>query len=455
MTNFFDPKLLSKYDTSGPRYTSYPTAVEFKESFDRRDLERENKLRAAEPLSVYIHIPFCHSLCYYCGCNKIVTRHSSKADIYLDYLEIEISQRAKTFGSRPVHQLHLGGGTPSFLSAKQLTRLMTMLKKHFVFSLNIEMSIEIDPRKVELELAVELAKMGFNRLSIGVQDTNENVQRAINREQSTEFISLFVQQAEQAGFESINVDLIYGLPHQTKEIFSKTLFDVTKELDPDRISLFSYAHMPVIFPSQRKIRDGWLPSSDEKLALMKLGIETLTRHGYELIGMDHFAKPDDELARAQREGKLHRNFQGYTTHGEYDLLGFGTSAISSIGRVYSQNTKSLTDYYRRLDEYGNAVDKGKRLSFDDLIRRQVIKEIMCNLYLDKKVIERLFDIRFDDYFSYELVSLSPFIHDGLVTNNRENIRVSPEARLLVRNICMSFDAYLKNHIQQKRFSRVI
>ena len=455
MTNFFDPKLLNKYDTSGPRYTSYPTAVEFKERFDRRDLERENKLRSAEPLSVYIHIPFCHSLCYYCGCNKIVTRHSSKADIYLDYLEIEISQRAKTFGSRPVHQLHLGGGTPSFLSAKQLARLMTMLKKHFVFSLNIEMSIEIDPRKVELELAVELAKMGFNRLSIGVQDTNENVQRAINREQSTEFISLFVQQAEQAGFESINVDLIYGLPHQTKETFSQTLFDVTKELDPDRISLFSYAHMPVIFPSQRKIRDGWLPSSDEKLALMKLGVETLTRHGYELIGMDHFAKPDDELARAQREGKLHRNFQGYTTHGEYDLLGFGTSAISSIGRVYSQNTKSLTDYYRRLDEYGNAVDKGKRLSFDDLIRRQVIKEIMCNLYLDKKVIERLFDIRFDDYFSDELVSLSPFIHDGLVTNNRENIRVSPEARLLVRNICMSFDAYLKNHIQQKRFSRVI
>jgi oxygen-independent coproporphyrinogen-3 oxidase len=363
--------------------------------------------------------------------------------------------RAKAFGSRVVSQLHLGGGTPSFLNRDQLARLINILRQSFSFSPNIEMSIEIDPREVELELAVELAKLGFNRLSIGVQDTNERVQKAINREQSTEFISHFIRQAKQAAFSSVNVDLIYGLPFQTLEAFSQTLSDVTQLLDPDRISLFSYAHMPNIFAAQRKIRDEWLPSATDKFELMKLGIETLCGRGYEFVGMDHFAKPEDELAIAQREGKLHRNFQGYTTQGKSDLLGFGMSAISSIGHAYSQNTKILKEYYNRLDEHGHAVVRGRCLSDDDLVRRRVITDIMCNLFLDKRSIEREFTITFDRYFYEEIGLLSPFIDDGLVVNTPNHIQVAPEARLLVRNICMSFDVYLKNHVNQRRFSRVI
>jgi oxygen-independent coproporphyrinogen-3 oxidase len=454
-TNFFDPELLKKYNTNGPRYTSYPTVIEFNYNFCNKDLERENHLASREPLSLYLHIPFCHSLCYYCGCNKIVTRHKSKADTYLDYLAVEVNHRAKIFGSRSIRQLHIGGGTPSFLSNTQLSSLIDMLRTHFSFSENIEMSIEIDPREVEIELAVELAKIGFNRLSIGVQDTTDKVQKAINREQSTDFISHFIRQAKQAGFSSINVDLIYGLPYQTLDAFSQTLSDVTQLLDPDRISLFSYAHMPKVFAAQRKIKDDWLPSASDKLALMKLGIETLCDRGFEFVGMDHFAKLDDELAIAQREGHLHRNFQGYTTQGGCDLLGLGVSAISSIGSTYSQNVKGLKEYYTRLEAYGHAVEKGRRLSRDDLIRRQVIKEIMCNLFLDKRAIEKTFNIHFDHYFSQELDSLKPFINDKLLVNKPESVRILPKARLLVRNICMSFDAYLKNHIQQQRFSRVI
>ena len=453
--NFFEQSLLNKYDTSGPRYTSYPTALEFSDNFGNEELERAGGLSANKELSLYIHIPFCHSLCYYCGCNKIVTRHRDKADIYLDYLEKEIITRALTFGSRPIRQLHLGGGTPSFLSHEQLSRLINTLRQYFSFCADMEMSIEVDPREIELELAAHLASIGFNRLSIGVQDTNEKVQKAINRPQSTEFIKLFIERAKQVGFSSVNIDLIYGLPHQTVETFSQTLIDVTKELDADRISLFSYAHMPNIFAAQRKIRDEWLPSADDKFALMKLAIETLCRHGYEFIGMDHFAKPTDELAKAQRNGQLHRNFQGYTTQGDYDLLGLGGSAISSVGDVYSQNFKTLKDYYQQIDGQGHGVFKGLRLSQDDQIRRMVIKELMCNLFLDKATVEQAFSINFEQYFRDDLLSLSPFIKDGLLSNTAESIRVSPRARLLIRNICMSFDAYLKNHLNQQRFSRVI
>ena len=455
IVNFFEHKLLNKYDTRGPRYTSYPTALEFSDNFSHAELTHAGGLSATKELSLYLHIPFCHSLCYYCGCNKIVTRHKDKADIYLDYLEKEILSRAQVFGTRVIRQLHLGGGTPSFLSQAQLSRLIKMLQHNFSFATDIEMSIEVDPREIELALADHLASIGFNRLSIGVQDTNEKVQQAINRPQSTEFIQSFIQRAKQVGFSSVNIDLIYGLPHQTIETFTQTLSQVIEQLDADRISLFSYAHMPSVFAAQRKISDDWLPNADSKFALMKLAIETLCAHGYEFIGMDHFAKPTDELAKAQQNGQLHRNFQGYTTKGDCDLLGLGVSAISSVGNVYSQNVKTLKDYYQQIDTQGHAVVKGLRLSQDDQIRRTVIKQLMCNLLLDKAAVEQTFNIHFDEYFEDDLLSLSPFIKDGLLTNTPDSISVDPRARLLIRNICMSFDAYLKNHLNQQRFSRVI
>jgi oxygen-independent coproporphyrinogen-3 oxidase len=384
-----------------------------------------------------------------------VTRHTAKADIYLDYLEKEILSRAQTFGSRSIRQLHLGGGTPSFLSHAQLSRLIATLRNNFSFAKDIEMSIEVDPREIELELADHLASIGFNRLSIGVQDTNQKVQKAINRAQSTVFIQSLIKRAKLVGFTSVNIDLIYGLPHQTSETFSQTLDEVINKLNADRISLFSYAHMPKVFAAQRKIRDEWMPSTDGKFALMKLAIETLSANGYEFIGMDHFAKPTDELAKAQQNGELCRNFQGYTTKGDCDLLGLGVSAISSVDDVYSQNVKTLKDYYQQIDNQGHAVVKGRRLSQDDKIRRLVINQLMCNLYLDKKSVEQEFKINFEQYFADDLRSLSPFINDGLLKNTAENINVSPRARLLIRNICMSFDAYLKNHLNQQRFSRVI
>jgi len=453
--NFFEQKLLNKYDTSGPRYTSYPTALEFSDNFSNDELIRAGQSSSTKELSLYLHIPFCHSLCYYCGCNKIVTRHTAKADIYLDYLEKEILTRAETFGTRPIRQLHLGGGTPSFLSHAQLSRLIATLRNNFSFAKDIEMSIEVDPREIELELADHLASIGFNRLSIGVQDTNQKVQKAINRPQSTEFIQSLIKRAKLVGFTSVNIDLIYGLPHQTKETFIQTLDEVINKLNADRISLFSYAHMPKVFAAQRKIRDEWMPSTDDKFALMKLAIETLSANGYEFIGMDHFAKPTDELAKAQQNAELHRNFQGYTTKGDCDLLGLGVSAISSVDDVYSQNVKTLKDYYQQIDNQGHAVVKGRRLSQDDKIRRLVINQLMCNLYLDKKSVEQEFKINFEQYFADDIRSLSPFINDGLLKNTAENINVSPRARLLIRNICMSFDAYLKNHLNQQRFSRVI
>lgn len=453
--NFFDQTLLNKYDTNGPRYTSYPTALEFTENFSNHELEQAGQLNPDQELSLYIHIPFCHSLCYYCGCNKIVTRNSDKADLYLDYLNKEIISRSHVFSTRPIRQIHLGGGTPSFLNHTQLARLVNTLKEHFNFIDDIEMSIEVDPREIEVELIDHLSALGFNRLSIGVQDTNKKVQEAINRPQSTEFIQQFIQRAKQVGFSSVNIDLIYGLPHQSTETFTVTLNEVIEQLDPDRISLFSYAHMPQAFAAQRKIKDEWLPKADDKFALMKLAIDSLCDNGYELVGMDHFAKPADELAVAQNKGQLHRNFQGYTSKGDCDILGLGVSAISSVGDVYSQNTKGLKEYYQKIDMHEHAVVKGLKLCKDDQIRRAVIKELMCNLFLHKAHIEQCFEINFDEYFAAELASLDPFIKDRLVINAESSIQVSPKARLLIRNICMSFDAYLKRHLNQQRFSRVI
>ncbi|GLX80794.1 oxygen-independent coproporphyrinogen III oxidase [Thalassotalea eurytherma] len=454
ISHFFDKTLLAKYNTSGPRYTSYPTALEFSENFQEPDLIQAIDQSPSEELSLYIHIPFCHSLCYYCGCNKIVTRHQDKADVYLDYLLKEIDYRAPLFERYKVRQVHLGGGTPSFLTDAQLTRLINKIKSSFEFTQSIEMSIEIDPREIEVNKIDELKALGFNRISIGVQDIDEKVQEAINRVQSTTFIGQLIERAKALEFDSVNVDLIYGLPHQNQATFAKTLAQVNA-FDVDRISLFSYAHLPSRFAAQRKLKDEWLPNADEKLSLMRQAIETLSTYGYEFIGMDHFAKPSDELAMAQKLGQLHRNFQGYTTKGECDLLGLGVSSISAIGNSYSQNIKELTPYYQAIDEKEHALERGIALTKDDLIRGDVIRELMCNLFLDKQSIEQKHDICFDQYFAQELISLQTFIDDGLVDNAQTTIMVSPRARLLIRNICMSFDAYMKRHLNQQRFSRVI
>ncbi|MCF2948474.1 oxygen-independent coproporphyrinogen III oxidase [Paraglaciecola aquimarina] len=452
--SFFNESLLKKYNTSGPRYTSYPTALEFNTQFTDQNLTTALSQSPHTDLSLYLHIPFCHSLCYYCGCNRIVTRHKHKADEYLDYISQEITHRAINCKHKTIRQLHFGGGTPSFLSEQQLTRAVELLKSEYNFAKDIEMSIEIDPREIELSLIDHLKKLGFNRISIGVQDTNIQVQEAINRTQSFEFIQNIINRAKSIGFDSVNIDLIYGLPHQTQNTFSQTLADAIS-LDADRISLFSYAHLPSRFAAQRKIKDQWLPKAEEKFSLMKQAVNTLSQQGYELIGMDHFAKPNDELAIAQREGVLHRNFQGYTTLKDCDLLGFGVSAISSIGNTFSQNYKSLKEYYQAVTDYNQAVEKGFSLNQDDLIRQAVISELMCNLYIDKQQISSQFSIQFDQYFIEELKTLSTFENDNLLINRENNIQISPSARLLVRNICMSFDAYMKKHLKQQRFSRVI
>ena len=383
-----------------------------------------------------------------------MTRHADKADRYLDYIEKEVAMNKASFKHMLVQQCHLGGGTPSFLSAQQMRRLMNILRSGYAFANDCEISIEIDPRRIEDTYLNTLKGLGFNRISIGVQDIDETVQAAINRTQCTEQVHTLVKQANELGFHSVNLDLIYGLPHQTQESFAKTL-SATIEMSTQRVSLFSYAHLPARFAAQRKIKDEWLPAPEQKFALMKLAIETLCGAGYVMIGMDHFAKSDDELAIAQMRGTLHRNFQGYTTKADLDILGLGVSSISFIGDWYLQNVKTLNDYYSRLDEHLPATDKGVCISTDDAIRRAVIMALMCNLHVDKREIERDFEIVFDDYFAQELTLLAPFKADDLLTDDQHTIDVKPHARLLIRTIAMTFDAYMglaKNH---QRFSRVI
>ena len=450
----WDQAVLDKYNYSGPRYTSYPTAVEFHEAFTIADYDRACAQYPERPLSLYVHIPFCHKLCYYCGCNKVITRHSHKADEYLDILTHEIQQRASLLQGRRVTQLHFGGGTPTFLSNKQITRLMTLLRSEFFFEDDAEISIEVDPREIELSVLDHLRSEGFNRLSIGVQDFNKEVQALVNREQDEEFIVQLVERAKQLGFRSTNLDLIYGLPKQTLETFSQTLEKVL-EMKPGRLSVFNYAHMPQLFAAQRKIKDADLPSADEKMAILQHSISTLTEAGYQFIGMDHFALPDDELAIAQRNGVLHRNFLGYTTQGECDLVGFGVSAISMIGDAYAQNQKELKKYYEQVNEMRHALWKGVSLDSDDLLRREVIKQLICNFKLDKRIIEQQFGVRFHQYFKHDLALLQTFIDDQLVVVDDQYIEVTLRGRLLIRNICMCFDKYLRQRARQQQFSRVI
>lgn len=450
----WDLALIQKYNYSGPRYTSYPTALEFAETFGEADFQQAVTRYPERALSLYVHIPFCHRLCYFCGCNKIVTRQQHKADQYLDALEQEIIHRAPLFAGRQVSQLHWGGGTPTYLNKAQISRLMGLLRHHFNFNADAEISIEVDPREIELNVLDHLRAEGFNRLSMGVQDFNKEVQRLVNREQDEEFIFALLRHAREIGFTSTNIDLIYGLPKQTPESFAFTLKRVG-ELNPDRLSVFNYAHLPTLFAAQRKIKDADLPSAQQKLDILQQTITSLTEEGYQFIGMDHFARPDDELAVAQREGVLHRNFQGYTTQGDSDLLGMGVSAISMIGDCYAQNQKELKHYYQQVDETGNALWRGIALTRDDCIRRDVIKSLICNFHLDFSAVEKQWDLDFADYFADDLNLLAPLAKDGLVAVDAHGIQVTAKGRLLIRNICMCFDAYLRQKARLQQFSRVI
>lgn len=450
----WDLALIQKYNYSGPRYTSYPTALEFSPEFGAAEFDEAVARYPQRPLSLYVHIPFCHKLCYFCGCNKIVTRQQHKADQYLDVLEQEIIHRAPLFAGRQVNQLHWGGGTPTYLNKAQISRLMQLLRSHFNFNADAEISIEVDPREIELDVLDHLRSEGFNRLSMGVQDFNKEVQRLVNREQDEAFIFALLNHARKIGFTSTNIDLIYGLPKQTPESFAFTLQKVA-ELNPDRLSVFNYAHLPTLFAAQRKIKEADLPSAEQKLDILQETIASLTDAGYQFIGMDHFARPDDELAIAQRDGVLHRNFQGYTTQGDTDLLGMGVSAISMIGDCYAQNQKELKLYYQQVDETGDALWRGIALTRDDCIRRDVIKALICQFHLDFSAVETRWELDFQRYFADDLALLAPLAKDGLVDVDDKSIQVTAKGRLLIRNICMCFDAYLRQKARMQQFSRVI
>ncbi|AQS35351.1 oxygen-independent coproporphyrinogen III oxidase [Shewanella psychrophila] len=450
----WDQSMIEKYNYSGPRYTSYPTALEFDDSFTEDKLLTSIKNSKSDKLSLYIHIPYCAKLCYYCGCNKVITRHQHKADQYLEYLAAEIIKRAPLFKNYLVTQIHWGGGTPTFLRPDQILKLSELIKANFNIAEVGEYSIEVDPREIELTMLDTLKEAGFNRISIGVQDFNKKVQIAVNREQDEQFIFDLMAKAKELGFVSTNIDLIYGLPHQTPATFAETMQRVL-DLDPDRLSVFNYAHLPSRFAAQRKIKDEDLASPQQKLDMLHQTIETLTGAGYQYIGMDHFAKPDDELSILQNEGRLHRNFQGYTTQEECDLLGLGVSSISQIGDCYAQNQKDIRPYFESIDANGHALWKGCGLNRDDEIRRVVIKQLICHFDLDMVQIDEKLGINFEDYFAEDLMLLQTFIDDKLVDITDRKITISPTGRLLIRNICICFDVYYREKARQQQFSRVI
>ncbi len=455
----FDQQLIRRFDINGPRYTSYPTADRFVEAFDAEALKVWLAKRTiggvSKPLSLYFHIPFCNTICYYCACNKIITKDHGRSAKYLKYIAKEIAMQAACLeGSRQVAQLHLGGGTPTFLSHDEMRELMAAVREHFTLLPNGEYSIEVDPRKVDFDTVKLLADLGFNRMSVGVQDFAEDVQQAVNRVQSFEETRLVIDAARQTGFRSVSMDLIYGLPKQNVISFNRTLEQVL-QISPDRISLYSYAHLPGLFKPQRRILMSDMPSADTKLQLLQLGIRRLTEAGYVYIGMDHFARPDDELTIAQRQGRLHRNFQGYSTHAECDLLAFGVSAIGKVGPVYAQNVKTLDEYYDALDRDELPVLRGIELTADDLLRRSIIQALMCHFELSMQSIEIAHLIDFREYFAEELANLAEMQQAGLVRIEGDWISVMPAGRLLVRGIAMVFDRYLRADRERKRYSRVI
>jgi oxygen-independent coproporphyrinogen III oxidase len=455
----FDPELIRRYDGHGPRYTSYPTAVQFSPGFDDAAY-REAALaphRADRPLSLYVHIPFCASPCFYCACNRIITRSSDRAQAYLTRLHREIERKAELFArARPVEQLHFGGGTPTFLSVPDLAGLIDRIRGHFSLSDGParEYSIEIDPRTVTPQSIHELASLGFNRMSLGIQDFDEAVQHAINRVQGVEETLRIVAAARDAGVASLSFDLIYGLPRQTLAGFEKTLRTVI-QARPDRLAVYGYAHLPQVFKAQRRLSAAALPAPDTRLQLLGLTIEQLTQAGYVYIGMDHFALPEDELVRAKLNHTLHRNFQGYSTRADCDLVGLGVSAISSLGAAYAQNYKRLNDYYAAIDSGRLAIERGIRLSPDDRLRRAVIQDLMCQERVDCAAIGRRFRIDFKRYFRAELERLQELQADGLTYVRDGSIGITEAGRLLIRNVAMVFDAYAAPEANAKTYSRVI
>lgn len=457
----FDRTTIERYGGRGPRYTSYPTAVQFHPEFTERayreEVRRSDSAHPAAPLSIYVHIPFCHSLCYYCGCSKVVTRNSERAEAYLRTLLREVELQAALFSpGRAVSQLHLGGGTPTYLDSAQMNRLIAGLKENFRLREDDsrEFSIEIDPRTVAPDDIRSLADCGFNRVSMGVQDFNPDVQRAVNRVQSAEQTESLVVAARSAGFGSVSLDLIYGLPLQTVDGFQCTL-DRVLAMRPDRLAVYSYAHLPQMFRAQKLIDEAQLPSPDVKLEILRSTIERLTGAGYVYVGMDHFALRDDELVQAQARGELQRNFQGYSTHADCDLVGLGATSIGHIGDSYSQNAKEISDYTRMVEAGQLPVVRGLVMDDDDRLRHAVIQEIMCRGRLDFGNVNARFGIDVSSYFSVELERLEGLQRDGLVQCSRTALTVTARGRLLLRAIAMVFDRYLAEVSGPRNFSKII
>ena len=452
----FDINLIKKYDKPAPRYTSYPTAAEFSEEVND-DIFKNKILESNErksPLSLYFHIPFCESACHFCACNVIISKRKEVVEPYLEYLFRDIERTSSLIDKdRKVVQYHWGGGTPNYMNKEQMKSLFEKTKEHFDFDKDAEISIEIDPRFIDREGVFFLRELGFNRLSFGIQDFNPKVQEAVNRIQPEEMIFNVMKWAREAGFESVNIDLIYGLPYQTLETFTDTI-EKTIKLNPDRIAVFNFAYVPWLKPLQRNIIEEALPPAQVKLDILKMTIEKLTDAGYVFIGMDHFAKPDDELAVAQRERTLHRNFQGYTTKAGAELFGFGATSISMLYDIYAQNYKKIRDYYQAIDAGRLPTARGVLLNEDDIIRRDVIMKLMCHFRLVKGEIEEAHGIDFDEYFRQEMEELKQLEDDGLIRIYPDRIDVTPAGRLLIRNIAVTFDIYTKAKKEQK-FSKAI
>lgn len=459
MKVFFDSELVGRYGGRGPRYTSYPTALQFTESLTADDYRDNAMLSNAGqvPLSLYVHIPFCESLCYYCGCNKIVTRNAQRVNRYLEMLDREIDLQAALFDKqRVVEQLHFGGGTPTYLENDRLDQLMTKLRNAFAFDTSDkrEFSIEVDPRTVDADEVRRLAELGFNRLSLGIQDFNPLVQQAVNRIQTPDEVQNLVIAARDAGFKSISFDLIYGLPRQTVASFDRTL-ETVASMRPDRLAVYNYAHLPQRFKGQRMILDADIPEPHVKLDILHHTIDRLSEAGYEYIGMDHFALPDDEMVRARKAGTLQRNFQGYSTHRHCDLVALGVSAIGSIGNVFSQNAITTMEYEALLENNRLPIIKGIVVDRDDRLRGAAIQALMCYDRLSFQDFDAEHGIDFKDYFASEIERMRPLANDGLVTLDAMGISISRTGRLLLRSIAMIFDRYVDQSQNDNRFSKAI
>ncbi len=460
--SLINEELLRRFDVSGPRYTSYPTADRFVDAFTAEDYEQALAARASgtligggQPLSVYVHVPFCESVCYYCACNKVITKHHERAAEYLQALITEMDLTLAHLGRMTaVSQLHLGGGSPTFLSDAELTQLMDALRARFRLSAGAEISIEVDPRTVSTLRLQHLRSLGFNRLSFGVQDFDSAVQKAVHRQQSFESVAALMQASKELGFESTNVDLIYGLPLQTPESFARTIAQVAA-LKPDRIALYGYAHLPQRFKPQRRIEESQLPQAADKLAMLSDAIAGFLSHGYSYIGMDHFALATDSLAVAKRQGRLHRNFQGYSTQADCDLVALGVSAIGRVGACYSQNAKTLDEYYDALRHGQLPINRGLALTRDDIVRRTVIMALMCQGRIEFETISHTHLIDMQTYFKPELARLAELQTQGLVTLEPDAIQVTPIGWYFVRAVAMVFDRYLQADRNRARFSKII